>query len=210
VPTRPDISKGEGFIRSYELLEELRGDALDAYAVLDAQRGSQFLRRNVVRAVFSYIDALIEIIKLEVRSTLRLEGSAGTLSEREVEFLGGQAITPLVKDQRFLPLEESLKLTFKVAAKVWGLADFWLETDDQEYRDLLVAKDARNRLTHPKTYYDIQVTDEDMRCHTVAFYWITEGFKRLFDRRVQLLMEHLPPEDRDSLRDEIENREIGA
>jgi len=196
VPTRPDISKGEGFVRSYELFEELRADVTRAYETLEKQRDSQFLRRPTVRAIFALIEASVEIIKSEIRSTLRLEGGEDHLSEKELGILGGLSITPGPRGQKFLPLEDNLKLTFKLAAKTWGLAEFQLDAGGESYREFLQAKEARNRLTHPRTYYDIQVTDEDMHCHTVAFQWSCHEFRRLFRNRFKLLAEQLPEEDR--------------
>lgn len=196
MPSRPDISKGEGFVRTYELFEELQADVVRAYEVLEEQRDSQFLRRSTVRAIFALIEASAEIIKSEIRSTLRLEGGENHLSEKEIGILGGMSITPKPENQKFLSLEDNLKFTFKLAAKVWGLPDFQLDVGDEKYRELLQAKDARNRLTHPRTYYDIQVTDEDMQCHTVAFQWSCHEFMRLFQHRVKLLGEQLPEEDR--------------
>jgi hypothetical protein len=161
VPTRPNISKGEGFVRTYELFEELQADVTRAYEVLEERRDSQFLRRATVRAIFALIEASTEIIKSEIRSTLRLKGGEDHLSEKELGILGGLSITPGPRDQKFLSLEDNLKL----AAKTWGLAEFQLDAGGENYRDFLQAKDARNRLTHPRTYYDIKVTDEDMHCH---------------------------------------------
>ncbi|WP_133493441.1 hypothetical protein [Alcanivorax sp. 24] len=198
MPTKPDISKKEGLVRTYELFEELQADVTRAYKVLEERRDSQFLRRTTVRAIFALIEASAEIIKSEIRSTLRLEGGKDRLSQKELGVLGGLSITPGPRDQKFLPLEDNLKLTFKLAAKTWGLAEFQLDAGGESYRDFLQAKDARNRLTHPRTYYDIQVTDEDMHCHTVAFYWLCREFNRLFQHRVKFLAEQIPEEDREA------------
>lgn len=195
MPTRPDISKGDGFVRTYELFEELQADVMRAYKALAEQRDSQFLRRSNVRAIFALMEASLEIIKSEIRSTLRLEGGEDHLSEKELGILGGLSIVPGPENQKFLPLEDNLKFTFKLAAKIWGLREFQLDAGGENYRDFLQAKDARNRLTHPRTYYDIQVTDDDMHCHTVAFQWSCHEFKRLFQHRVKLLSEQLPEED---------------
>ncbi len=193
--TKPDTKLGAGFVRPHELFEQLKADVITAYELLDEQRDSQFLRRAAVRAIFALIEASIEIIKSELRSTLRFKTDKDQLSEKELIALGGLSTTPNPKTQKFLPLEDNLKLTFKLAAKIWSLTEFQLDTSGENYREFLMAKDARNRLTHPKTYYDIQVTDEDMHRHTVAFQWSCDEFKRLFQHRVKFLATQLPQED---------------
>lgn len=196
MPTRPDIRKGEGFVRTYELFEELQSDVIRAYEVLEEQRDSQFLRRATVRAIFSLIEASTEIIKSEIRSTIRLEGGQNDLPKKELDVLGGLSITSEPRGQKFLSLEENLKLTFKLAAQTWRLPEFQLDAGGENYREFLQAKDARNRLTHPRTYYDIQVTDEDMHCHTVAFKWSCQEFNRLFQHRAKHLSTQIPAEDK--------------
>lgn len=56
---------------------------------------------------------------------------------------------------------------------------------------LLGSKKARNKLTHPRTVYDIEVTDYDMHCHTVAGMWVQREFQGLFNERVNSLLSGL-------------------
>lgn len=194
MPSYPRIDKGEGLTRTHDLLEELSADLKCAYERLETDRQSQYLRRCVVRAIFSYAEALIETIKVELRSTIRTgKYSKDFLSTKESETLGSLAIIGAPQG-KFLSLEQNIKRTFKLAAKIWCL-DFKLATDDDEFQDLLAAKSARNRLTHPKTFYDIQVTNLDMHYHTSTGIWLEREFQRLFQMRIDTLMDSLPPED---------------
>ena len=204
MPGIPDMSKGEGFVRTYELFEELQTDVLKAYEVLDKEKDSQFLRRAVVRSVFALVEAIAEIIKVEIRSTLRLEGGKEALSKKELRVLGGLSMTPNPKEQKFLPIEDNLKLTFKIASKVWVLNDFQFDASGENYRDFLRAKDSRNKLTHPRTFYDIQITDDDMHCHTVTFQWSSNEFKRIFKHRIAKLTASLSAQDKDVLYNSVE------
>lgn len=176
MPGAPRLDKGEGFIRTYELLQELLNDIDLAYATLEKNRQSQYLRRCVVRAVFSFVEALIECIKVELRSAVRLGHFAGTLTERERETLGPMEL--IAGPGKYLPLDQNVKRTFKLAAKIWGLSDFRLRTDSQVFKDFLAAKSVRNHLTHPRTFYDIEVTDIDMHCHSVTGWWMQSEFRR--------------------------------
>ncbi|MDP1566223.1 MAG: hypothetical protein Q8L91_08165, partial [Polaromonas sp.] len=85
MPGHPRVDKGEGLIRTHDLLEVLRADIDAAYRALEPERDSQYLRRCVVRAIFSFIEAVVECVKVELRSTVRLgyyAEQALTLKER--------------------------------------------------------------------------------------------------------------------------------
>jgi hypothetical protein len=205
MPGTPQVDKGEGLVRTYELLKVLRGDIDTAYAALESDRQSQYLRRCAVRAIFSYIEAMVECIKVEVRSTIRLGYYAQPLSLKEQEALGPLAIIGSPKE-KFISLDHNIKRTFKLAAKIWGL-NFRLPTDGAEFRAFLAAKSARNRLTHPRTFYDVEVNDRDMHCHTIAGAWAEHEFQRLFKERVQSLAEGLSDEDRRALLSAIDPSE---
>jgi hypothetical protein len=219
MPGYPRIDKGEGLIRAYELLQELRADIDRAYATLENDKESQYLRRCVVRAIFSYIEALIECIKVELRSTVRfhqfaemlgdkeaskLTSSIGKLTEKDLETLGPIPVIGTANHGKFLPLDQNIKRTFRLAAKIWNLGDFRLTTDGEDFRDFLAAKNARNRLTHPRTLYDIEVTNDDMHCHTIAGMWAQSEFQRLFNARVRALTKDLSIEDRAAFLSHVE------
>lgn len=176
---------GEGLIRSHDLLEELNNDILEAYKALENDRVSQYLRRCLVRCVFAYIEAVIEIIKVELRSNLRTGFCTVELTEKEKKVIGSLSINR--EDDPRIGLEDNLKRTFKLAFKIWKIDDYCLETSGEDYQDFLRAKHARDKLTHPKTYYDIQVTDQDMSYHSIAAQWVRNSFEQLFKLRVDQL-----------------------
>ncbi|UTZ24162.1 hypothetical protein [Vibrio campbellii] len=181
MPELQNFMSKEGFIRTYDLLDALSNDVNTAYKVLEDNKQNQYFRRCVVRAIFSYVEAVIETVKVEVRSSLRLERPCFELSKKEGELLGSLSVISEEKGRQF-PLEQNLKSTFKLAAKVWDL-DYRLQTDSEDYRDFVIAKSFRNKLTHPKTYYDIEVTDDDMHYHTIAGMWVRAEFERLMKAR---------------------------
>ncbi|MBK5007998.1 hypothetical protein [Pseudomonas sp. S32] len=199
MPSKPRINEGEGFIRSHDLLEELHADIVTAYSTLEADKGSQYLRRCVVRAVFSFIEAAIECIKVELKYSVRLGYfSEENLTDKDKETLGSISIFP-DQNGKFLPLDTNIKRTFKLASKIWSL-DFKLRTDNEDWQDFTAAKNTRNKLTHPRTFYDIQVTDEDMHCHTIAAWWVRREFQRLFKSRIEGLETLSGPEREKLLR----------
>lgn len=200
MPGSPQL--GEGFVRQLELLEQLREDIVAAYQALEENKSSQYLRRCVVRAVFSFIEAVIESIKWELRSSMRTEEFSQQLSVREQETLGSLHVIGLRND-KFFPLDQNIKRTFRLAAKIWQLQDFCLNTDGEDFQDFLRAKSARNRLTHPKTVYDIEVNDFDMHCHTSASMWVQTEFRRLFEARIATLAKYVIETEREKFIEDI-------
>ena len=99
---------------------------------------------------------------------------------------------------KFISLEANVKRTFRLAAKVWG-ADFKLSMSGTDFRDFIAAKKARNKLTHPRTFYEIEVTDNDMYLHTVAGMWFQAEVRRLFKARIREMAEDLSVSDREQL-----------
>lgn len=186
MPGHPRVDAGDGLVRQHELLEQLNEDISSAYIALERDRSSQYLRRCVVRAIFSFIEAIIESIKWELRSSIRAGHFTGQLSAKEQETLGSLHLIGKRNDS-FLPLDQNIKRTFSLAAKIWQLEGFRLNTDKDEFRDFQAAKSARNRLTHPKTVYDIEVTDEDMHSHTTSAIWVKTELERLMRARIAAL-----------------------
>lgn len=195
MPGIPNIAEGEGLVMMQDLIPLLLEDVMKAYELLEFDRSSQFLRRALARATFAYIEALIEAIRNELRSTIRSGNGMVELTPKDEDTLGflGVVGTPT----KFLPVEQGLKRTFKLAARIWGL-DFRLETEGESFRDFLAAKDARNRLMHPRTLHDVEVTDEDMACYTIAGHWVQTETQRLFRARGDWLLSQMSPELRES------------
>ena len=197
MPGSPRTDLGEGFVRSAELLRELQKDIADAYEALEQRRESQFHRRIVVRAIFSFIEAAVEAVKNELRSSIRCGEFTLPMTDRDKETLGSIHVVGPRKD-KFLPLDQNVKRTFRLATKIWSLKGFALDTSGGDFQDFLLAKSARNRLTHPKTFYDIEVTESDMHCHMIAGMWIQIELGRLHEARIRTLSERLPYAEREN------------
>ena len=190
----PDISIREGSTRMYELFEHLLDDVLESYKILESDKESQHLRRAAVRNVFSFIEAVVHIIKHEIKSDLRLNRFSYTLTKNNCEVLFEEKIRNEEIIPFFIPIETNIKKTFSLASKVWGLERFNLNTNDEKYRAFLIAKEVRNKLTHPRTFYDIQITSDDISNVSKAYIWVKSEFLRLIKMKVHIIATGLPPE----------------
>jgi len=198
----------DGLIRTYEFLEALSDDVLCAYAILELDRSSQFKRRCVARAVFSYLEAVVECIKVEIRSTVRRDNIAASLTEKDEETLETLSLVGS-RHTKYLPLDQNLKRTFKLAAKVWRLT-YRLSSGSEAFRSFLASKRARNFLTHPRKFYDIEVTDLDMHNYSTTYVWFQREFVGLFRAWMDSLMEGLPAEDVAAPKQAITKRDGGG
>ena len=196
MPASPSF--GDGLVRSHDLFRALTEDVNAAYDLLEKDRQSQLLRRSVARAIFAYIEAALECIRIEIRSSVRCGEHPEPLSDREMETLGSLSLLHSGVG-KFLPLDQSLKRTFKLAIRIWHL-NHRFEAAGEGYRAFIAAKSSRNRLTHPKTFYDIEVTDRDMHFYSVAFVWFRAEFTTLFRKRIESFLIGLEPEDQKALR----------
>ncbi|ALS34562.1 hypothetical protein PTRA_b0018 [Pseudoalteromonas translucida KMM 520] len=190
----PDILLGEGSTRMHKLFEHLLDDVLESYKILESDKKSQHLRRAAVRNVFSFIEAVVHIIKYEIKSDLRLNRFSYSLTKKNSEVLFEEKIRNEETIPFFIPIDENIKKTFSLASKVWGLEGFNLNTNDEKYSAFLIAKEARNKLTHPRTFYDIQITSDDISNVSKAYIWVKSEFLRLIKMKVHSITIDLPPE----------------
>lgn len=193
------VDSGEGVTRTYELLDQLIEDVGRAFEELEGDKASQFRRRAAVRTVFSMIEGAVSIVKFELRRELRRSWSTHrALSEFDREFLYERRHR---RDGSYQPLhfslENSIKQTFKLAAKIWGL-QFRLDMSSG-WKDLSAARGTRNRLTHPRTYYDLQIADAEMGSLAASYLWFKREFARLWREHVNAMAAELSLEERAAL-----------
>ena len=115
--TYPDISKGEGFVRTYDLLCSLISDVQYSFEHLHKDENLQTSRRNVVRSTFSFIEGVIQILKFELKADFRLGRTDKTLTKKEAEILYEIRIIENQKIPWNVPLDINLKKTISIATK---------------------------------------------------------------------------------------------
>jgi hypothetical protein len=181
----PDLSKGEGLTRTHDLIENLINDVYRAFEVLDADKESQFLRRSLVRTVFSFIEGVIHVIKFEIRSAYRLGRTEIEITRKEREILYEEREKDGEITKIFIATDDNLKKTFNIAKKVWELNNYRFNAGGSEYKDFQKAKRARDKLTHPRTFYDIEITKDDMFYMVRSFDWIRSEFSSLMSAKIE-------------------------
>jgi hypothetical protein len=128
---------------------------------VETQRSNEgYVRRNYVRAVFAAIEGSTYGLK---RVVLQLwEHKQSKLNADELEFLIETGIDKKGKSKkRFLPFDKNIKFVFEVFAK---MHDF-ISTADYNHKGwtvLLDTAEIRNRLMHPKSSKDLDISDTDL------------------------------------------------
>lgn len=200
--TSPDMSKGEGLTRTYDLLSSLISDVNSSFEYLQKDEGSQHLRRNVVRSTFSFLEGVIQILKFELKADFRLKRTNAILTKKETEILYEVRIIEDRKIPWNIPLDDNLKKTIAIAIKAWNLVSKTIDFSASEYNSFLMAKETRNRLTHPRTYYDIEISDEEIKLMIITFNWLKNGFMATMRAKIEIILGTLPTEIVEKFRNE--------
>ena len=197
--TYPNLSKGEGLIRTHELFDQLYSDVNNAFEILENSKESQYLRRTLVRTVFSFIEGVINILKFEICSEYRLGKTKSSLTKKEREVLYETKERNGEKIKIFIATDTNLKKTFNIAKKAWNLKNYQFNSGGSEFEHFLKAKRARDKLTHPRTFYDVEISDVDMAYMASSFLWVKNEFHSLMSERVKKISEGLPDDIRTKL-----------
>jgi hypothetical protein len=120
-------------------------------------------RRAVYRAQFAYVEAMFFLLKREVLLFRTWEGEE--LSNRELKLLAerkriGSHDGSYLTRPYYVSLAASMSYLVKKYAYVHSF-DFDIDTRDSGWVALIRAVKVRNRVTHPKCFRDLEVTDEE-------------------------------------------------
>lgn len=129
-------------------------------------------RREAIRTIYAGIEGAHWIAKSDL---LKLSPSIVDLSVHEIAALQEQAYAVtdrgVVKPQpKFVPLRTSIKLVYSILKRM--KPEYVLDLTHPAWSSLQRAAQLRNRITHPKTSDDLQVSLEDVDQAMAAFNWI--------------------------------------
>jgi hypothetical protein len=189
--TEPERTIVENFGRVEEALKAEVIELCSWFADTDPD-GSRFLidpakvprtkARMLVRSMFACIEGIVYSMKQMALSANRLQG---TLSPEEVLCCKEISFNMTDKGQmkehpaklRFLP---NLQFAFAVLAKTFQVP-FKLDTSCMDWKHMVLSVKLRDRLTHPKRPFDLELTDEELGLALKAYVW--------FDTQVEELLQ---------------------
>lgn len=137
----------------------------------------QFGRRMYIRAMFAMVEGTVYRMKQicfseEYGSYSSFTPAESALLREETYDLDDRG--KVVIKQSFLLLVKNIKFAFEAFHKYFGSANN-LKIDDAGWESFLKAVKIRNRLTHPKTAIDLNVSDAEFETVRRASDWFEES-----------------------------------
>ncbi|WP_146072081.1 hypothetical protein [Bryocella elongata] len=140
-------------------------------------------RRNLVRCVFSFVEALSFVMKANALRHIRANHDQWDASELLIaEELSAEVTEAgrIVKKKAKVRTMSNVRFAFRLLAAAYG-ADFTLDVNSNGWQCLQRAIRVRDRVTHPKCLSDLTVTESEYSDAIRAFIW--------FDRQSLRIME---------------------
>lgn len=146
---------------------------------------SQFTRRAYVRSVFAMIEGTLWVLKQTVLNAQTGAGEARPFTLAEYALLS--EITYSLKGNgearehpKYLRLPENLRFVFGVISKYFD-PDLTLAVDTRAWEDFLAAHSVRNRITHPKTPDEFNISDLEIAVCKRTTAWFYKLVLEIFD-----------------------------
>lgn len=151
---------------------------LDADAAIrrfrDPANDVQQARRELIRSVHATIDGVVWAFREHVRSSahaMDLLTAAEEAVLAETNFRVSERGT-ISAQTRHIPLLGAVRLAARIATKIDPM--FTADFGGTEWQDFCSAVATRNRVTHPKTFADLEVSAAEVDQVLSSFFWILE------------------------------------
>ncbi len=150
----------------------LTADVLESRQAL--QHPTPFVRRQYIRTVVAKVEGFTAMLKRLAATS----PGANSISPSEHLLLLEQ--TPVLNDKgrpellkQFPRLEVNLRFAVRTYARVYGV-DYDLPVSDHEWDHLCRTIKTRNRLMHPKSQSDLDVTDDELADAHTGMSWLDD------------------------------------
>ena len=150
---------------------------------------SQYSRRAYIRSYFALLEGSIWIFKQAILHAPTKNGKAKRMSPAEYALLSDKTYdlkrNGKTKEQtKYLKLPENFRFTFGVLEKYFGAkSDLGLGTS--KWDNFLKAQSIRNRITHPKTSDEFEVSDNEIEICKEVCSWSNELFNDVLSQIVK-------------------------
>lgn len=160
----------------------LSDDLTEATGTLD-KSDTQFYRRVFVRAIEAYVEGFVQLIKqlcLFRHGVGQVKYGAAELAILREEAYQLAENGKASISQRLIQVGRNLRFVFPALARIY---DQSLEIDVTAagWSQLQHTIKVRNRITHPRTAEDLQVSDDDLEQAKAAVVWFYSSAKDLLD-----------------------------
>lgn len=167
--------KKSGFTGVDEMLAPLFADSRRAIKAAATKRASGYSKRLAVRATFALIEGMIHVQKqraLKHAKEMDYSPSELALLREESYRLNNRGDIDVV--QSFLRVPENLLFAWKMARGA-DRSNFQIDLGSDGWRCLKESLKVRNRLTHPRSEQDLEVSRDEINALLAAQLWVLEN-----------------------------------
>ncbi len=182
----------EEFNRIILVLED---DIKESQKLWNNEPESQFARRTYIKAIFTDIEGHLFAFKQVTLSLERAlvgyklptardtyinlftEAERMILREKKFELRGDEA----KERDYFLKFEENIRFVFKVFQRAMHV-NAAIPFNEDGWRRLIATQDIRNRITHPKSAAEFEISDQDINTALVGVQWYEKAVEVLMDK----------------------------
>ncbi len=155
-----------------DMVQVLGDDCSEQYSSIQ-DNNSQTHRRAYVRSVFALIEGVLHRMKL---TAAHMGSHMFTLSIPELVMINEETFDvddkgEVVAKRVFVKFLNNVKFAFRTYSKSFG-SSFELSLGGKGWWSLRECVKVRDRLMHPKTILDLEVTDAEVDATKIAFNWI--------------------------------------
>jgi hypothetical protein len=144
---------------------------------------SQFWSRAAIRCLCASIEATLFSFRKMAEQLAVVSGIQ--FSQEEAEILSGKRIIERngvkIARPKYLPFSDAVKESFRLFAKSVGIT-VKIDYASGGYSDLCNAFEIRNRLMHPKTPFDVQVTVEEIKTTDRGTTWFNKTYNDVLNQ----------------------------
>ena len=161
-------------------------DAILLQDVIDGLRRaqgykSQGVKRDLIRTMFAAIEGSVWGFRQHVRSIAESVGELTTIMDMafsESTYFVSET-GKLEQQTRFISLTAMIRLTACVAQQI--SSDLQLDFGSKGWAEFQQAIAIRNRITHPKSIQDLEITDNDIALVTRSLFWLLEMIQHVME-----------------------------
>jgi hypothetical protein len=148
-------------------------------------------RRNLLRTIISAAEGISWVCRSHVLSIAEELGE--TTPFMELAFSEASLFVnergEIVEQPRYISTIAMIRLTARVATQL--CPDSTVDLGTTGWRCLKNAFQTRNRITHPKSSSDLAISDEEMACAKVGFFWFLDFSIHLMEETMKAFSTHV-------------------
>ncbi|MGH1519868.1 hypothetical protein [Chryseobacterium sp. JK1] len=163
-------------------LELLLEDGAESEKILSENRDSQFFRRIYIRSVFTTIEGSIWVLKQVCLKAKSIDGTKRKINISEYMILAEESYDlkgngDIKITSKTINLLDNIKFTFRTINRLFK-GEINIGVGTKSWESLIIAKNIRNRITHPKSETDMIISDNEITvCEEVSSWFINLVFE---------------------------------